>query len=226
MKNLIKSLYIATAVLVITISCSDNNIENDLNIENESNNNFNKKTNIEIIDETDIIFYNYINSLEYNNAKNQRIKFFEKINNQNVEITDKTELFNWLNLNLETTNFHNLDEAHEMWNELENLTMKNLEINDQYFNLFLSADEELLKNKINKWFNEPKATNNNVDCEKHLKSCEDSVLKDYMMAIQVALVQPETGGGRSSYVAIANQNYERGNDNCASDFISCMNYEN
>lgn len=106
-----------------------------------------------IENEIDEVFSEYFNSQEYFVAQEAIVLFNSKVNNSYAikNSKNKVELFNWINNNISLTQFANIQEANDLWNNKERLQNLKFEKFSSFLQTIKVSDVELLLIAFDKW---------------------------------------------------------------------------
>lgn len=173
-----------------SIECSDselNNSENSDQIKIETQSLVSKSVENNI----DSLFYNYVNSVEYKES-NRLIHIF--LNKIKVPVTaddfnTKTEMFEWIGLNLDKTDFVSLEleEARAECLPISNLIETTFNNNQELLEFISVSDPETVTFYSEKWLlNTPTGDDH---CTEQIKTCEANALASFL-----ALVKFHRGG--------------------------------
>jgi len=154
-------------------SCSnDNEIRNEDTTETNITNSV--KSNSNINDDIDRMFYEYVNSTEYREFNFALSSFYDKLNIDNREIDfeiKENSIMDWVELNLHSTDFVSLDSASTEWQQVVNLKDVELKKFPQVTDFIVKNSEQKVLPYIAKWLNPYQSSTNNVDCEEQFDDC-------------------------------------------------------
>lgn len=164
--------------LISFIGCSsDNEVQNE-NITETTNTTNSISSNKDIRDDTDRMFYEYVNSIEYYEFNTALKSFYNKLNIDESKTIDfdikENGVMEWVEANLHTTNFTNLDSANLEWQQIVNLKKTEQEKFPQVTNFIINNSQQKVLPYIAKWLNPNQIVNNPVDCDQQFNDCNDS----------------------------------------------------
>lgn len=154
-------------------SCSsDNEIRNEDNTETNITNSI--KSNGNINDDIDRMFYEYVNSIEYREFNIALSSFYDKLNIDNREIDfeiKENSIMDWVELNLHSTDFVSLDSASTEWRQVVDLKDAEFKKFPQVTDFIVKNSEQKVLPYITKWLNPYQSSTNNVDCGEQFDDC-------------------------------------------------------
>ncbi|WCM40988.1 hypothetical protein MG290_08440 [Flavobacterium sp. CBA20B-1] len=215
-----KKLFLLCIASIFVMSC-DNDAESiNSDKQTEQVNSTQERTNVQISNEIDQLFYNYVNSAEFTEYQilvNQFVVNL-KIDVTEFNFTTEQEFFSWIDSNIEQTEFGSVEVAKAQWNAMKNYTQIRLNNHSELFNFIKIKDSSILLPYFVKWLG-----NNNIttsdDCDKQLTDCEDRAFGYYIEDLSKALLMKEGG---NVYVQVADLYYERRISRCAAKYRDCM----
>jgi len=167
---------------ILCIGCSNselNNSENSDQIKIETQPLVSKSVENNI----DSLFYNYVNSVEYKES-NRLIHIF--LNKIKVPVTaddfnTKTEMFEWIGLNLDKTDFASLEEARTECLPISNLIETTFNNNQELLEFISVSDPETVTFYAEKWMlNTPTGDD---PCTVQIKACEANTLVAFLTLV-------------------------------------------
>lgn len=211
-----KKFFIFSILSILFIGCSDNEINNQENIEEVKIET--KQASKSVENNIDSLFYNYVNSFEYRESNRLLSIFHSKFKTAITEEDFNTtnEMLQWIDLNLDKTNFTSLEEAQTEWQPISNLLEINFNNNQELFQLIRVSDIETSIYYFEKW--SVKTTTEDDHCTKRLKDCEAKARNEFIFDVVMTM------GGNDALGAYADAHYifNLRIRNCANGFEECV----
>lgn len=204
--------------ILFMFSCSNDNnsTANEISIKNF------RVLNIE--NEIDEMFYEYVNSQEFIDFNNASNDFYYKLNliDEQIEEIDFSDIISWIAINISSTRFVSIEEAENEWENL--ITLKGVELHKfpQVVDFVVSADNADVRFYFDKWIFEPtQTTTNNEECEEEFDICNKAADDNYFGQV-TQILNESAGKVRNSLMSQASQAYIRNLVFCANNFNTCL----
>lgn len=212
-----KKIIFLSILSILCIRCSDNelnNLENGNQIKIETQSLVSKSVENNI----DSLFYNYVNSVEYKES-NRLIHIF--LNKIKVPVTaddfnTKAEMFEWIGLNLNKTDFVSLEEAQAECLPISNLIETTFINNQELFEFIGVSDPEIVTFYSEKWM--LNTTTEDDHCTKQIKTCEANALAAFLHLVLSYRGSSESAAAYED----AQWAFGRSMTVCANNFEACV----
>ncbi|SEI04472.1 hypothetical protein SAMN02927937_02931 [Paenimyroides aquimaris] len=207
--------------LIFAFSCSNSDVQEDVNNNLTETNTLQARTTPAVDDEIDQIFFDFVNSEEYMLSKSLMNDFSTNFltNVTPSDFNTKEEMLSWIGNNIGQTTFNSVSEAELKWNEIHSWTVVKIANHPEYYDYLKNAS---LSSKIiyfKKWIVQP-IVNNNDDCERELNDCETSAMNYYIQDYMHAAFYD--GSTRDSAISYADYWYQNRISACGRNYRSCM----
>ena len=198
-------------------SCSDDNeIRNENVTENNVENSIRGNNNIN--DDIDRMFYEYVNSTEYHEFNMALKSFYQKLNVDKSDVEfdiERVEVMEWVELNLDVTEFTNLERANQEWQQVVNLKDVELKKFPQILDFIVKNTEQKVLPYITKWLNPNHNSTNDVDCDEQFDICNITADMRFISNIRAFSNDPN-GIEKADMIYMDNLWF------CARQFNSCI----
>lgn len=205
-------------------SCSndnDNEYVESNEIENRTTSNTKQYPPIE--NDIDRLFYEYVTSDIYQEVKQELNQFILDLNYKDSDfnnIDTEEKLFNWIDGNIQLTNFKTKLDAITRWNNIKRL--KGIELSsfpEVYEYITINKGDKVVK-MIDKWLTKNIMVSPGQFCNDELKSCTMHAAGIYMDDIDYALsLEQEV---RANAIASADLSYQWHINMCGLNYQSCI----
>ncbi|WCM43441.1 hypothetical protein MG290_07210 [Flavobacterium sp. CBA20B-1] len=172
-----------------------------------------------IENEIDEVFSEYFNSQEYFVAQEAIVLFNSKVSNSYAikNSKSKVELFDWINNNISLTQFANIQEANDLWNNKERLQNLKFERFSSFLQTIKVSDVELLLVAFDKWEPLFKQTLDEP-CSDKADDCRDAA-----RATLIASVKGLSDDADQDEKNAIEDKYVQDQMNCKKEYDACIN---
>lgn len=179
------------------------------------------KSKILIENETDEMFYQYVNSDIYIEISQLKSKFYNDLNlDESMTTFTPNEMFSWINTNLSRTNFKSVEQARNQWNHI--LSRKSVEI-QQFKNIYefitTSSVGEVVY-YLDKWLPIGGNIIINSDCKKNYDACRNNANADYKQNLADAQ-NDQSSSTKTELYSCADLQHEKDIAACTRAYNAC-----
>ncbi len=210
---------ILLSIITLMYSCSDEN--NNVSIENQKLENVATRPLPPIETETDAMFYSYVTSDIYIEVKQLMMDFNEALNFDGFdeEIDTDEELFDWINNNIDQTNFTSISEAHNRWELIKNRNAEKVSQFNDIYDFILDAPFDEATLMIHKWLVEPVTSGSGGDnCDGKFDNCTRRATEGYILRSH----SMEEYGSTEEKQRHSDIMFERDNEKCRNEYKKCL----
>ncbi|KAF2515783.1 hypothetical protein E0W68_12580 [Flavobacterium salilacus subsp. salilacus] len=214
-----KNFLLCLSLSVFFMSCSEesNSLESN---NNNLNDELKAKSATAIVDLTPL-YINMIESSEYKVLTAKNKVFIEKLNFDNsIELKEEEDLINWAETNILRTDFSDLNEFTNSWDEIKSLHAVVYANHKSFYSELFSAYPNInIDLPIDD--NDPNA---NCPCWSQLTLCEHSASQMNTLAIFGSyIISGTTGSSLDTLLALNETVYQSNQNACNDTYVNCMN---